>query len=367
MSTRQKIITPTIDMEGELDDKAWARVAKIMMISSSPYILFRPTISARIPNPTCPMTVPPEVATYWSVRGSLGAQSPSPHTYLDCGVCTRIDHSRFAGAHGIVEVDDTQHGGHQAHGKDIVGIGEETDARDGDGAHMIPAERSLVNLSERKSSSLIGVRDVGVVVVEVVEGRVPAGCSLSHTDGRVGRKRRLPRSGAQSKNERRVRKGCEDICTLAHPNSGRRRLMLMDDGSNLTKALGPASKHISALQGSRPTSSIVSLALKTTKVPGHGERGANPQADGVKGMWTTNSDGPCCSCRQHARLPLDEHSKGIALLGDELPPIHDFHHFQKVQARLVHALLKDPSSQWPTSPRCQTVGHASDSHMTGCT
>ena len=68
MRTRQKIITPTIDMEGELEVRAWASVAKMMMINSRPYILLRPTISARAPKTTWPITVPPDVATYQEVR-----------------------------------------------------------------------------------------------------------------------------------------------------------------------------------------------------------------------------------------------------------------------------------------------------------
>jgi len=37
---------------------------------------------------------------------------------------------------------------------------------------MVPSERGLINLSECKSSSLIGVSNVGEIIVEVVEGRV---------------------------------------------------------------------------------------------------------------------------------------------------------------------------------------------------
>jgi hypothetical protein len=45
---------------------------------------------------------------------------------------------------------------------------------------MVPAERSLVDLSESKTTTLIGVLNVGEVVVEVVEGIVT-------TTGLVGR------------------------------------------------------------------------------------------------------------------------------------------------------------------------------------
>ena len=80
----------------------------------------------------------------------------------------------------VVPVDDTQHGGNQVDGEDIVGIGEETNARHDNGAHMVPAEGSLVDLGESKSSTFIGVGDVSVVVVEVVEGSIAAGCLLGH-------------------------------------------------------------------------------------------------------------------------------------------------------------------------------------------
>jgi hypothetical protein len=56
----------------------------------------------------------------------------------------------------------------------IVGISEESDTRDDTGTDVVPSERSLVNLSEGESSPLIGVSDVGEVIVEVVEGGVPS-------------------------------------------------------------------------------------------------------------------------------------------------------------------------------------------------
>jgi len=58
---------PVIDMAWEGADKAWARVAKMIMISSSPYIFLRPTTSARYPKPSWPMTVPPDVETLIAV------------------------------------------------------------------------------------------------------------------------------------------------------------------------------------------------------------------------------------------------------------------------------------------------------------
>jgi hypothetical protein len=40
---------------------------------------------------------------------------------------------------------------------------------------MVPPERSLINFSEGKSSALIGVLDVGEVIVEVVKRCVATG------------------------------------------------------------------------------------------------------------------------------------------------------------------------------------------------
>lgn len=77
-------------------------------------------------------------------------------------------------------VDYSQAGGDDTDGEDVVGIGEETDTGDGNGADMVPAKGSLVNLSEGESSSLVGVSDVGVVVVEVVEGRVASSGPCGH-------------------------------------------------------------------------------------------------------------------------------------------------------------------------------------------
>ena len=52
MRTRQKMMIPMMSMEGELEARAWARVAKMMTMSSRPYMRLRPTISARAPKPS---------------------------------------------------------------------------------------------------------------------------------------------------------------------------------------------------------------------------------------------------------------------------------------------------------------------------
>src|SRR5215471_2546684 len=72
MKTRQKTRTPTMEMDLEFEERACARVAKMMIINSSPYIRFRPTMSASQPKPTWPRTVPPDVATLMAVSELLG-------------------------------------------------------------------------------------------------------------------------------------------------------------------------------------------------------------------------------------------------------------------------------------------------------
>ena len=79
---------------------------------------------------------------------------------------------------GVLPVDDTQHVGDETDGENVVGISEETNTSDDDGANVVPAERSLVDLSESESAALVGVFDMGEVIVEVVESGVS-------TDGSV--------------------------------------------------------------------------------------------------------------------------------------------------------------------------------------
>lgn len=73
---------------------------------------------------------------------------------------------------GSVPVDRAKHVRHHTNGEDVVGVGEETNASDEDGADVVPAERSLVNLGQSETTTLVGVGDVGIVVVEVVEGSI---------------------------------------------------------------------------------------------------------------------------------------------------------------------------------------------------
>jgi hypothetical protein len=67
--------------------------------------------------------------------------------------------------------------------KDVVSIREETNTSDNDGAHMVPAERSLVDLSESETAALVRVGDMSIVVVEVVKGSVASRCPGRHRSG----------------------------------------------------------------------------------------------------------------------------------------------------------------------------------------
>ena len=44
---------------------------------------------------------------------------------------------------------------------------------------MVPAKRDLVNLSEGETPALIGVLDVPIIVVEVVEGGISSPCAVN--------------------------------------------------------------------------------------------------------------------------------------------------------------------------------------------
>lgn len=74
----------------------------------------------------------------------------------------------------ILPVDIAEHGSHHTDSKDVVGIGEEANTGHDDSADMVPAERSLVDFCESETTALVGVGDVSIVVVEVVEGSYDA-------------------------------------------------------------------------------------------------------------------------------------------------------------------------------------------------
>jgi len=54
----------------------------------------------------------------------------------------------------------------------IVRISEETDTSNYTCANVIPSERSFVDLSECESSTLIGILNMGEIIIEIVEGGV---------------------------------------------------------------------------------------------------------------------------------------------------------------------------------------------------
>src|ERR1700733_1844181 len=68
----QKTMTPTNDRLVDDAVKDCARVAARMIMSSIPYMRFRPIQSAIYPNTTCPITVPTEVATLMAVSLLVG-------------------------------------------------------------------------------------------------------------------------------------------------------------------------------------------------------------------------------------------------------------------------------------------------------
>jgi hypothetical protein len=88
-----------------------------------------------------------------------------------CRGC-KLDRSILLSGEGslvVVLVDDTQHDGQKGHAEDVVTVREETSTGDQDGANVVPAKGSLVDLRESEASSLIGVLDMCEVIVEVVE------------------------------------------------------------------------------------------------------------------------------------------------------------------------------------------------------
>ena len=68
----------------------------------------------------------------------------------------------------------------------IVGISEETNTSDNAGTDVIPAKGSLVDLREGETTTLVGVGDVGEVIVEVVEGGVSTGSLVEGNGSRDG-------------------------------------------------------------------------------------------------------------------------------------------------------------------------------------
>jgi hypothetical protein len=87
---------------------------------------------------------------------------------------------RGQGALVVVLVDDAQHDGQQRDAKDVVAVGEEAGAGNQNGPDVVPSKGSFVDFGESQTTTLVGILNVGKVIVEVVERVVPAGGSCSH-------------------------------------------------------------------------------------------------------------------------------------------------------------------------------------------
>lgn len=101
-------------------------------------------------------------------------------------------------------VDDAQHDGQQRHAEDVIAVGEEASAGDQNGADVVPSKGGLVDLGEGQAAALVGVLDVSKVIVEVVEGVVPAGCLGGHDEA-------LPMLGLQRLRQSREDKSFEEL------------------------------------------------------------------------------------------------------------------------------------------------------------
>jgi len=81
-----------------------------------------------------------------------------------------------------VPVYNSQHAGDEVDGEDVVSISKETNTCYDNRADVVPSKRRLVDFGESESSTLVGVCDVSIVVVEVVEGSIAASCLISHVE-----------------------------------------------------------------------------------------------------------------------------------------------------------------------------------------
>lgn len=89
-----------------------------------------------------------------STEAKLSEDGAGTSSELDGGVAVgrHLSHTRV--------INNAQHGGEEGHGEDVVGVGEEANTCHQDSPHVVPAEGSLVDLGEGKTTSLIGVLDV---------------------------------------------------------------------------------------------------------------------------------------------------------------------------------------------------------------
>lgn len=131
----------------------------MMTINSKPYIFFAAN------------NIGEETETKLTENSSAGG------SHLDRSIRVGWDSSLVGG----VPVDQAEHLSGQVDGEDIVGIREEADTSDDDGANMVPAEGGLVNLGESETTTLVGISNVGIVVVEVVEGSIATSSMCGHS------------------------------------------------------------------------------------------------------------------------------------------------------------------------------------------
>jgi hypothetical protein len=68
----------------------------------------------------------------------------------------------------------------------VVGVGEEAHAGDNAGTNMIPSKRSLVDLGQSQTTTLIGILNVSKVIVKVVKGIVASVGQDRHRGGSHG-------------------------------------------------------------------------------------------------------------------------------------------------------------------------------------
>lgn len=176
-----------------------------MIISSRPYILLRPTwIANRKHDPL--QAADGGIHWTYDIRESAEPEL----AYDSASASSQLDSSVGADRHLSLTrvVDDAQHQSEERSGEDIIArkiscwlldtlslakgegnivrICEEAHAGHQDSPHMVPSERSLVDLGKGKTTTLVGILDMEEIVVEIVVGRVSTrrlvdgSCSICH-------------------------------------------------------------------------------------------------------------------------------------------------------------------------------------------
>src|ERR1700722_3149811 len=152
--------TPTNDTAFEGEHSACARVAEMIIMSSIPYIFFRPRRSARYRKPTWPITAPAEVATLIAVSELCGMTPPFDSCQKTIPIIAVVNWM----ANNYVEGIST----HSAISREMkcaphtVSISEEANTSDHNQSGMIPSEWSFIDFREGHPSPLVRVHDVGI-------------------------------------------------------------------------------------------------------------------------------------------------------------------------------------------------------------